>query len=91
MNLLLQNIKQELENSKQIVKIITSKIRPCYKVDNDFLAPLFVVRTRLATMGYDELNEYKTILVFYLQYKKNLEYVNFNKTTPPAVFNVNFQ
>lgn len=75
-DLLLQNITQELEfSSKKIIAII-SWIRHCYKVDNDFLAPLFAIRTHFATIRYDELNEYKTILVFYSQYKKNLKYAN---------------
>lgn len=54
--------------------IITAWIRQCYKVDSDVLAPLFVMRTHLSTIRYDELNEFKTVLVFYLQYKTNLEY-----------------
>lgn len=75
-NLLLKNIDQELEESYKKVMITTSWIRQCYKVDNDFLAPLFVVRTRLATVRNDELSEYKKILVFYLQYKQNLKYAD---------------
>lgn len=72
-DLLLQNITQELEHSSKKITAIISFIRQCYKVDSDFLAPLFVVRTHLATIRYDELNEYKTVLVFYSQYKKNLK------------------
>lgn len=75
-DLLLTNIDQELEESFKNVMTITSWIRQCYKVDNDFLAPLFVVRTRLATVRNDELNEYKKNLVFYLQYERNLKYVD---------------
>lgn len=75
-DLLLQNITQELEFSSKKITAIISWICQCYKVDSDILAPLFVVRTHLATIRYDELNEYKTVLVFYSQYKKNLKYVN---------------
>lgn len=79
-DLLLQNINQELQYGSGKIKIITSWICRCYKMDNNciqrVLAPMFVVRTRLATVRNDKLNEYKTILVFYHQYQKNLEYVN---------------
>lgn len=73
-DLLLHNITQELEYSSKKITAIISWILQCYKVDSDFLAPLFAVRTHLATVRYDELNEYKTVLVFYSQYKKNLKY-----------------
>lgn len=74
--LLLQNVDGELKNGIETATIITSWIRQCYKVDDDLSAPLFVMRTRLATIRNDELDKYKIFLVFYLQYRRNLEYVN---------------
>lgn len=76
--LLLQNIDRELNTVLKNVNKITSWVCQCYKVDRDFLAPLFAIRTRFATVRNDELNKYKIVLVFYLQYKKNLEYVSIN-------------
>lgn len=75
-NLLLQNIDQDLEDVSKKVATITLWLRQCYKVDKDFLAPIFAIRIRLASVKVDDLNEYKRVLVFYLQYQKNLEYEN---------------
>lgn len=75
-DILLQNIDQELEKSYKKILIITSWICQCYKVEHDLKAPLFVVRTRLVTIRSDELDKFKVVLVFYLQYKTNLEYIN---------------
>lgn len=75
-DILLQNIDQELENSFKNILILTSWILKCYKVEYDLKAPLFVVRTHLVTIRSDELDNYKVVLVFYLQYKTNLEYIN---------------
>lgn len=76
-DLLLRNINQELQNGSEKIKMTTSWICRCYKVDSNcirrVLAPMFVVRTKLATVRNDKLNKYKTILAFYHQYRKNLE------------------
>jgi len=74
-DLLLQNIDQELRNNSKKVVMLTSWIFQYYKVYNEILAPIFVIRINLATVTLKKLNDYKTILVFYLQYQKNLEYV----------------
>jgi len=74
--LVLQNIDRELDDSIKRATVITLLIRQCYKVDNDLEAPLFIIRTRLATITNDELDKHKIFLVCNLQYKKNLEYVN---------------
>ncbi|VVC34559.1 Cilia- and flagella-associated protein 206 [Cinara cedri] len=72
---LLENIDQELDIVIKNVNKITSWTIQCYKVDEDFLAPLFAIRIKFATVPTDELNTYKIALVFYLQYKKNLEMI----------------
>lgn len=74
-DVLLQNIDLELENSFKKVLAITSWICQCYKIDYNLKAPLFVVRTHLTTIRSDELDKHKEVLVFYLQYKTNLEYI----------------
>ncbi|XP_026804321.1 uncharacterized protein LOC113547929 [Rhopalosiphum maidis] len=75
-DLLLQNINQELRESSKKVIMLTSWIFQYYKVYNEILAPIFVIRINLATVTLKKLNDYKTILVFYLQYQKNLETIN---------------
>ncbi|XP_025202297.1 uncharacterized protein LOC112599571 [Melanaphis sacchari] len=72
-DLLLQNIDQESRDSSKKVTLITSWIFQYYKVYNDILAPIFVIRINLATVTLKKLNDYKAVLVFYLQYQKNLE------------------
>lgn len=73
--LLLQNIEHELRDSIKKVMMTTSWILQCYKVYTDILAPIFVIRINFATVTIKKLNDYKTVLVFYLQYKKNLEII----------------
>lgn len=74
-DLLLKNVVRELEHCQKNEILLTLQVLQCYKVDNDFFAPLFAVRTRVATVSSDELDEYKTSLLICLQYKKNLKYV----------------
>jgi len=75
-DLLLKNIDQELRDSFKKVMMTTSWILQFYKVYTEILAPIFVIRINFATVTIQKLNDYKTALVFYLQYQKNLEYVN---------------
>lgn len=76
-DLLLRNVDGELEDVSNESETIVSQIRQCYRMDgdSDVVSPLFSVRVRLAAVGTDELNGYKTALVFCLQYKRNLKYV----------------
>ncbi|CAH1738363.1 unnamed protein product [Aphis gossypii] len=60
------------DNFKKVT-MITSWIFQYYKVYNDILAPIFVIRINLAAVTLKKLNDNKTALVFYLQYQKNLE------------------
>lgn len=75
-DMLLKNINQELRDSFKKVTMTTSWILQCYKVYTEILAPIFVIRINFATVTIKKLDNYKTVLVFYLQYQKNLEYVN---------------
>eukprot|EP00102_Acyrthosiphon_pisum_P027911 XP_016665121.1 PREDICTED: uncharacterized protein LOC100165334 [Acyrthosiphon pisum] len=74
-DLLLKNIDQELRDSFKKVMMTTSWILQCYKVYTEILAPIFVIRINFATVTIKKLNDYKTVLVFYLQYQKNLEII----------------
>jgi len=74
-DVILQNIDIELDVCYKNIIAITSWTRQCYKLDNDLLAPIFAIRIHHATIRSDELDEYKATLVFYIQYKKNLECV----------------
>jgi len=75
-DLLLQNIDQEIKDSIKKVMMTTAWILQCYKLYTEILAPIFVIRINFATVTIKKLNDFKTVLVFYLQYQKNLEYVN---------------
>lgn len=73
----LENIDQDIRDNTNRATKIASWIRRCYKVDDDFLVPVFVLRIHIATYGGDEaIDDPKTVLAFYQQYNKNLEYVN---------------
>lgn len=73
--LLIRTVDQELTDLNDKSIAVTSRICQCYTVDDDFFAPLFAVRTRLATVRSDQLDGYKTALVFYQQREINLKYV----------------
>lgn len=73
--LLIRTVDQELMEVDEKSIAVTSRICQCYTVDDDFFAPLFAIRTRLATVRRDQLDGYKTALVFYQQREINLKYV----------------
>lgn len=73
---LLKNIDQELIDSFKKVMKTTSWILQCYRLYTEILDPIFVIRINFGSVTIKKLNDYKTVLVFYLQYQKNLEYVN---------------
>jgi len=75
-DLFLQNIDQEIRDSIKKVMMTTAWILQCYKLYTEILAPIFVIRINFASVTIKKLNDLKTVLVFYLQYQKNLEYAN---------------
>ncbi|XP_050437559.1 cilia- and flagella-associated protein 206-like isoform X2 [Adelges cooleyi] len=72
-DLLLRHLDQS--DCGKAIATLTSRIRQCYRVDDDTLAPLFSVRTSLTTVGNADLLKYKMILAFYHQYATGLKII----------------